>query len=65
MRHYRHLKVKSVPLTERELTAHDAVLIATDHSAYNYEWIVKHARLVIDTRNACRDVEDRARIVRA
>jgi UDP-N-acetyl-D-glucosamine dehydrogenase len=65
MRHYRHLKVKSVPLTERELGSHDAVLIATDHSAYNYQWIVQNARLVVDTRNACRDVEDRAKIVRA
>jgi UDP-N-acetyl-D-glucosamine dehydrogenase len=53
MRHYKHLKVKNVPLTEATLSAADAVVIVTDHSEYDYETIVKHAPLVIDTRNAC------------
>jgi UDP-N-acetyl-D-mannosaminuronate dehydrogenase len=30
----------------------DAVIIATDHTCYDYPWIVKNAKLVIDTRNA-------------
>ena len=30
----------------------DCVLIVTDHSAYDCEWIVDNARLVVDTRNA-------------
>jgi UDP-N-acetyl-D-glucosamine dehydrogenase len=29
------------------------VLIATDHDAVDYRALVRHARLVIDTRNAC------------
>jgi len=65
MRHYRHLKIKSVVLSEKTLASKDAVLIATDHTAYDYKWIARHAALVIDTRNACRGVLDRARIVRA
>ena len=33
--------------------AFDAVLIATDHDAVDYARLVKAARLVVDTRNAC------------
>jgi UDP-N-acetyl-D-glucosamine dehydrogenase len=57
MRHYKHLKAKTVELTEKELKAADAVVIVTDHTAYDYPWIVKNANLVIDTRNACRQVQ--------
>ncbi|MBV8878430.1 MAG: nucleotide sugar dehydrogenase [Planctomycetaceae bacterium] len=57
MRHYKHLKAKSVELTEKSLRDADAVVIVTDHSAYDYPWIVRHARLVVDTRNACGRVE--------
>jgi UDP-N-acetyl-D-glucosamine dehydrogenase len=32
----------------------DAVLIVTDHDAIDYVELAKHARLVVDTRNACR-----------
>ncbi len=66
MRHYRHLKVKPVELTDKALSGPDAVLIVTDHSSYDYGRIVKHARLVVDTRNACRDVKGAAgKVVRA
>lgn len=51
-REYPGLDMKSVPLTAARLKAADAVIIATDHSAYDYPWIVKNSRLVIDTRNA-------------
>jgi UDP-N-acetyl-D-glucosamine dehydrogenase len=40
------------------LAAQDCVLIATDHSAYDYDFIVRHSRLVIDTRNATRAVRE-------
>lgn len=51
-RDYPGLNLKSVPLSERALKRADAVIIATDHSVYDYAWIVKNASLVIDTRNA-------------
>ena len=42
------------------------VVIVTDHSAYDWAWVVQHAPLLIDTRNATRAVTaDRERIVRA
>ena len=56
MRHYKHLKAKAVELTEKALRESDAAVIVTDHTAYDYPWIVKHAPLVIDTRNACKGV---------
>ena len=54
-RHY-DFALRSVPLTDETLAAADAVLIATDHSAFDYDWVVRASRLVIDTRNATRGV---------
>jgi UDP-N-acetyl-D-glucosamine dehydrogenase len=34
------------------LAGYDVVLISTDHSNYDYDWIVKNAKLVVDSRNA-------------
>jgi len=66
MRHYPHLKMESRVLTPEFLASQDCVLIATDHTAYDYAFIVRHARLVIDTRNATRQVrEGRDKIIRA
>jgi UDP-N-acetyl-D-glucosamine dehydrogenase len=48
-RHYK-LDMKSVPLTNVGL--YDCVLIATDHSDYDYRSIVAQSQLVVDTRNA-------------
>jgi UDP-N-acetyl-D-glucosamine dehydrogenase len=44
---------KSVDLTPASIAGFDAVLIATDHDAVDYGGIAKHAKLVVDTRNAC------------
>ena len=51
-REYPDLDLRSVPLTAAGLRRYDAVIIATDHSSYDYDWLVKNARLVVDTRNA-------------
>jgi UDP-N-acetyl-D-glucosamine dehydrogenase len=59
-------RLSSVPLTAETLAAADAVLIATDHSAIDYDLVVRHSRLVVDTRNATRNVrEGRDRIILA
>ena len=66
MRHWPHLEpMTSEPLTAEYLEAQDCVLIATDHTAYDYAFIVKHSKLVIDTRNATKSVAAREKIVRA
>ena len=66
MRHYPHLRMESQELTPELLARQDCVLIVTDHSAYDWEWIVAHSPLVVDTRNATRAVASHQdRIVRA
>jgi len=58
--------MESVTLDEKLLESMDAVMILTNHSAYDYAWIVRHAPLVIDTRNATHGVkENREKIVAA
>lgn len=43
-------------LTPEDLRAADAVLVLTAHGSYNWEGIVRHARLIVDTRNATHGV---------
>jgi UDP-N-acetyl-D-glucosamine dehydrogenase len=49
-------KLNSVSLTESEVIAADCVLIITDHSGIDYDWLVEKSVLVVDTRNATRKV---------
>ncbi|NOQ22716.1 MAG: nucleotide sugar dehydrogenase [Candidatus Aegiribacteria sp.] len=48
-----HHRPVSVELTEDVLSEFDCVVIITNHSCYDYQWIVDNASLIIDTRNAC------------
>jgi UDP-N-acetyl-D-glucosamine dehydrogenase len=43
---------RSVPLTPARLRKADAVLIVTDHDQVDYGLVARHARLIVDTRNA-------------
>ncbi len=56
MRHYDLPAMESQELTPEFLASQDAVLIATDHTAFDYDGIVKNASLVVDTRNATANV---------
>ena len=57
---------KSVELTEENLGKYDCVLISTDHSVYDWEFIAEHANLIVDTRNAMSNVTGhREKIVKA
>jgi UDP-N-acetyl-D-glucosamine dehydrogenase len=56
----------SQELTAESVRSRDCVVIVTDHSAYDWAWLVEHAPLVVDTRNATRGVSGAAgRVVRA
>lgn len=44
--------LRSISLTPTNLKKSECVIIATNHSDYDYKKIVKHAKLIIDTRNA-------------
>ena len=56
LRHYNFEGMKSVPIDAKSLAAYDCVLIATDHTSYDYSMIVDSAQLVVDTRNATRRI---------
>lgn len=56
--HPKYAGINSLPLTPENLAAVDAVLIATSHDGIDYTEVVRHARLVVDTRNACRAVPE-------
>jgi UDP-N-acetyl-D-glucosamine dehydrogenase len=51
------ISMSSSPLTAEFLAAQDCVLIVTDHSGCDYDFVVCHAPLVVDTRNATRNVQ--------
>src|ERR1700751_3290612 len=57
MRHYDFSNMRSVDLSPERLASYDCVLIATDHSSYDYDAIARDAKLVVDTRNATRRVK--------
>ncbi|MFV1965955.1 MAG: nucleotide sugar dehydrogenase [Pirellulaceae bacterium] len=66
MRHFDVPRLASEPLTPKYLSSLDCALIATDHSSYDWELIVQYAPLVVDTRNATRDVtQGRGKIYKA
>jgi len=61
-----NFKLKSSPLTKGLLQRIDAAVVVTDHSSIDYSWVVKHAPLVIDTRNVTKNMKRwRKRIVKA
>lgn len=62
--HKKPFKLRSTKLTEAALKAADCILIATDHSSYDYKWIVAKSKLVVDTRNATKGIKS-AKIVKA
>lgn len=59
------LKMRSVKLTAKAVSGYDAVVIATDHSVYDYKFLHRHARLIVDTRNALKASGKDKKVVRA
>ena len=55
--------MKSVSLAGKNISKYDIVVIVTDHSEYNYTFIVQHAKLIVDTRNALKDVHKSNKMV--
>ncbi|HEX3357769.1 MAG TPA: nucleotide sugar dehydrogenase [Tepidisphaeraceae bacterium] len=58
MRHH-DLHMHSIELSAANLKSYDCVLIATHHAAYDWQMVADNAKLIIDTRNAMRDVKGR------
>ena len=58
MRHFDVPDLCSQEPTPEYISSLDCVLIATNHSAFDWKEIVKHASLVVDTRNATKELVD-------
>jgi UDP-N-acetyl-D-glucosamine dehydrogenase len=51
LRKYKFNK-KSTKITKSNLSKYDLVLLSTDHTYYDYEFILRNSRIIVDTRNA-------------
>lgn len=58
MRHY-DLQMRSVELTPTSLASYECVVIATHHAAFDWQKIADHSKLIVDTRNAMKNVKGR------
>lgn len=57
------IEMESVPLNKDIINTADLVIIATDHSNIDYQWVVDNSKLVFDTRNATKKIiGDRSKI---
>ncbi len=52
-----NFRKSSEPITPEMLQGKDAVIIVTDHTAYDYAEIVRHSNLIVDTRNATSKID--------
>lgn len=53
----------NTPYSDELLTTADCVVIVTDHKAFNWQQIVDHSHLIVDTRHATSKLSGKARIV--
>jgi len=51
--------LESVPLTAARLETQDCVLVAVAHRDFDFPWIVRHSRLLVDAQNATKAVRER------
>ena len=60
MRKY-NLNMDSIELTPENLGSYDCVVVTTDHSVYEPDFIAEHARLIVDTRNLIKKPVDKVK----
>lgn len=58
------INLKSVDFNKNSFRGSDCVVIVTDHSKIDYEFIAKNSKLVVDTRNVLKGIKNRSNIVR-
>lgn len=49
-----HFDLHSVPLNPDTIASYDCLVLATDHDGFDYQQLVQHARLIVDTRGRLR-----------
>ena len=55
MRHH-DLQMRSIELTPEALAGYDCVVVATNHTAYDWQMVLDHAKLLVDTRGVTRNL---------
>ena len=65
--HFPYLKIddidlKCIRLNKKTLKTFDCIVIITDHSNVDYKFIADNSKLIIDTRNALKDIKNRSNI---
>lgn len=55
--------MKSTPYTNALLENADCVVIVTDHSSFDWQHVLEHSQLIVDTRHATAAKHGRARVV--
>ncbi len=53
-----NLAMKSIALTKDDLLQYDCVVISTDHDDFDYDFIQKNSKLIVDTRGRYRGIYD-------
>lgn len=48
--------MKSVPISAKTLKEYDAIVILVNHAAFNFPFIVKNSKIIVDTRNVCKNI---------
>ncbi len=57
------LEMESIPaLTEKVLNESDLVIVTASHTNVDYHFVQRHAKMIFDTKNAMKHVEDRENI---
>ena len=62
---YEHFDMSSITLDESTMSRFDCVVITTNHSNYDWNWVVRHSKCILDTRNATANVtENKSSVVK-
>ncbi|MFZ4540620.1 MAG: nucleotide sugar dehydrogenase [Rickettsiales bacterium] len=57
--------LESKPLTKEQLATYDAVIVATEHSSVDYQFVISNSKLVVDTRNVTVNLKDTDHVIKA
>lgn len=58
-----NVSLSSTELSEAVVESMDCIVLVTDHSSYDYQWLVDHAKIFVDTRHATKNVTDTKHVV--
>ena len=57
------MSLSSSELSAEFLESMDCAVLVTDHSAFDYQWLVDRSKIFVDTRNVTKDISDPQKVV--